>query len=123
MSSRRKTAFLTVEFLASLVLVTTILVLFAHQLTQFARLSDVLLVRQRTTLAAEAVLNEIRSGHEPMPAELSARFSGLTFEIRRQSGSGAWDGQTRVTVDARGTASGGVPVRVTLSGYVREVSR
>lgn len=117
---RRRTGFIILEVLSSLVLVTLILALFADSLTQFARLSDVLLTRQRATLAAEAVLNEIRTGHQPSDAELAARFKALTFEIQRRPGTDAWDGMTRVTVKVQGTASGGVPVRVCMEGWLRK---
>jgi Tfp pilus assembly protein PilV len=118
----RRTGFFTLEVLTSLLLVTTVLAVFAYSLTQFARLSSVLMTRQRAALVAEAVLNEIRAGHEPAPAEFATRFAGLTFEIQRQPGTDAWKGLTRVTVQVRGTASGGAPVRARLDGYVREVS-
>ena len=114
--------FFTVELLTSLMLVIAILAAFAYSLIQFSHLSDILMTRQRAALAAEAVLNEIRGGHEPSKTELAARFTDLTFEVHRRPGLGDWESLTLVTVEVRGTADGGVPIRVLLEGYVREVS-
>jgi hypothetical protein len=124
MTRRRhhRTGIFTLEALTSLILVTTVLALFAYSLAQFARLSDVLMTRQCAALAAEAVLNEIRAGHEPTTGELASRFGGMTFDVQRQAGTDAWKGLTRITVSVSGTASGGAPVRMRLDGYVREVS-
>lgn len=113
--------FFTVEVLASLMLVIFILMVFAYGLTQFSHLSDVLMTRQRAALAAEAVLNEIRSGYEPTNAQLAARFRDLSFEIQQTAGTGEWDDLTRVTVMVRGTAACGRPVRFALDGYIRKV--
>jgi len=122
LSRHRRTGFFTLEVLTSLVLVTTVLAAFAYSLAQFTRFSNLLMTRQRATLAAEAVLNEIRAGHEPTPTELAERFRDLTFAIQREPGTGDWKGLSRVSVEACGTVSGGAGVRARLVGYVREVS-
>jgi hypothetical protein len=108
------------EVLAASLLVAGLLSLFALALTQFAGNSDLLLAKQRAVMAAEAVLNEIRSGREPTPAEFSARFRKMTLHVERHPCSGRWEGLTLVTVRIRTTARGDTPVVVRLDGCIRE---
>ncbi len=122
MRQYQRNGLFTIELLASLLLVISILAVFAYHMTRFAHLSDILMTRQRAALAAEAVLNETRAGHEPSAADLATRCPRLTFEVQRRPGAGVWSGFTRITVKVQGAALGGLPVRTVLEGHIPEVA-
>src|SRR5215468_6595662 len=120
-SNRR--AFLTLEAIAATVIVIEALALFALFMTYYLRDTDVIQTQQRAGLAAEAVMNEIRAGQQPVPAEVEARLGVAACEITRQPASGTWAGFERVRVRVTAKARNGAAARVQLEGYVREVHR
>src|SRR5437016_1550779 len=106
------TAFFSLEAMAATVIVIEAMALFALIISSHVRTGDILAIRQRAALAAEAVLNEIRSGHEPAPAEFAARFPRMTLETRREPGADAWSGCTRLRVRIVARARNGTPTAV-----------
>ena len=119
----QRSAIVLLEAVVATTLIAGVLAILTQAIVQFARQSDVLVTRQRAMLAAEAVLNEIRNGHEPTSESFAARFPAMRFEVTRTEGDGDWVGCRHVIVKVRATTNRGVTVRVRLDGYVREAVR
>ncbi|MFQ5422760.1 MAG: hypothetical protein ACE5F9_02145 [Phycisphaerae bacterium] len=120
---RHQRGIMLMEVVFTIFLVASALTLFTTALTQFTENTDIVLARQRATLAAEAVLNELRAGLSPDPGDLHRRFEGMTIEIHRRPGEGEWAGFTRVSVHVEVHVFGDRRVRTAVDAYVRELRR
>lgn len=119
-SNKNRRSFLLAETLGASVLLAGILALFALAMVQFVENNDILLARQKSILAAEAAINEIRAGHDIVSDAFSSRFGDMTFNVHREPGSGQWQGFTLVTVEVCSQPKFEKTIRVRLKGYLRE---
>ena len=120
MNPMKRRAFLQLEAIAAMCMMIFVIGAFAVAVLGLARSSHKMIARQQATLAAEAVLNEIRCGETPTQDELAERFVDMTIRIDRAAASGDFEGFDRATVSVDCFVHGRHAASVHLSGVVRK---
>jgi hypothetical protein len=110
------------EAMGALVIVAAMLALMSFVMTQLADHNRLVMTRQRATLAAESVLNELRAGEEFDAAAFGDRFPSMLATVIRTPGLGEWEGLALVQVRVDVTIHPGRVARGAARGYVREDS-
>lgn len=121
-SKYRARAIFAFDLIAGVGLMMLILAGFGIAANRLASIQKLTAMQRQVRDAAELALNCVRAGAGD-PQEV-VRKSGTTYaneiEIRvtRESGTGDWDGATRISVEARLDRGEQSPIRVILAGYV-----
>lgn len=118
MTGHRRRAIFHLEAIVSLCIVVFLLGAFAAAVLSLARTSHALISRQQATLAAEAVLNQLRDGRPPTDEALADRFRDMEIQIEREDATGDFEGLDRVTVIVEAFTQGRRTASVRLSGVV-----
>ncbi len=113
-------AVLQLEAIAALITIIVVIGAFTAGMLGLARSSHDLIARQQATLAAEAVLNDIRNGATAAPESLKKSFQHLEIQIERTPASGDFAGFDRATVQVDAFTHGRKSASVRLSGLVQQ---
>ena len=119
MRNKHQRAFLQLEAITALCMMTFVVGALAAAILGLARSSHALISRQQATLAAEAVLNELRSGDVLTEDEIETRFGDMNIRIERTSATGDFDGLDRAVVHVDALTHGRITASVRLCGFVK----
>jgi len=120
MNRTKRRAFLQLEAIAAMCMMIFVIGAFGLAILGLARSSHKMIARQQATLAAEAVLNDIRCGETPTQDELAERFDDMTIQIDRAAATGEFEGFDRATVSVDCFVHGRRAASVRLSGVVQK---
>lgn len=108
------------EAITALCMMIFVIGALAAAILGLARSSHALISRQQATLAAEAVMNELRSGDTPSTDELAKRFRDMNIHIERTPATGDFDELDRATVLVDAYTFGRKTASVRLGGFIEK---
>lgn len=120
MTKPLRRAVFQLEAIAALVTIIVVIGAFTAAILGLARSSHALITRQQATLAAEAVLNDIRNGAASTPESVKTRFPDMAIRIERTPASGDFAGLDRATVQVDAFTHGRKSAGIRLSGFVQQ---
>ncbi|MCB9858077.1 MAG: hypothetical protein H6818_20525 [Phycisphaerales bacterium] len=120
MTHIRRRAFLQLEAITTMCIMIFVIGALTAAILSLARAGHAQISRQQATLAAEAVMNEVREGNAPTDDEFRERFPDMDIHIERTPAAGDFDGLDCAIVHVDAYTFGRKTASVRLRGFVEK---